>query len=115
MGTLRVAVAGFGAIGMAVARRLDQGIDGLALTALSARDRAAAEQRQSGFREKVPVVGLADLAEHGDVVVECAPAAVFRDIAEPALRHGRIFMPLSVGALLRHMDLVDLAKASGGR
>jgi len=31
------------------------------------------------------------------------------------VRAGRIFMPLSVGALLDHMDLVDLARASGGR
>jgi aspartate dehydrogenase len=113
--SLRVAVAGFGAIGAVVARHLDEGIEGLVLTAVSARDRKAAEQRQAKFRKKVPVLAPGELAEHADVVVECAPAAVFREIAEPALRAGRIFMPLSVGALLRHMDLVDLAKSTGGR
>ena len=39
--TLRVAVGGFGAIGRVVARRLDQGIEGLALAAVAARDAAA--------------------------------------------------------------------------
>jgi aspartate dehydrogenase len=115
MSGLRVAVAGLGAIGAVVARRLDEGVEGMTLTAVSARDRAAAEAKQARFRKKVPVVGLGELAEFADVVVECAPAAVFREIAEPALRRGRIFMPLSVGALLRHMDLVDLARAQGGR
>jgi aspartate dehydrogenase len=113
--SLRVAVAGFGAIGAVVARHLDEGVEGLVLTAVSARDRKAAEERQAKFRKPVPVLAPGDLAEHADVVVECAPAAVFREIAEPALRAGRIFMPLSVGALLRHMDLVDLAKSTGGR
>jgi aspartate dehydrogenase len=112
---LRVAIAGFGAIGSAVAKRLDDGIDGLRLTAVSARDPGAAERRQSDFRRRVPIVALAELAERADIVVECAPAAVFRAVAEPTLKAGRIFMPLSVGALLRHMDLVDLARASGGR
>src|SRR5205823_6717413 len=101
---LRVAIAGFGAIGAVVARRLDQGMDGLVLAAVSARDRQAAEQRQAGFRKRVPVLALDELAERADIVVECAPAAVFREVAEPVLKAGRIFMPLSVGALLRHMD-----------
>jgi len=62
----------------------------------------------------VPVVTLAELAA-ADVVIECAPAAVFLEVARPALEAGRIFMPLSVGALLGHPELVDLARARGGR
>lgn len=112
---LRVAIGGFGAIGFALAKALDKGIEGLALTAVSARDKQKAAGRMKGFRKPVPVVDLAALAEHADVVVECAPAAVFRDIAEPALKAGRLFMPLSVGQLLTHDDLRDIAIAHGGR
>lgn len=115
MKSLGVAIGGFGAIGMAVARKLDEGIEGLHLAAVTARDRDAAARRMSGFRNAVPVVAAADLAAHGDVVVECAPAAVFAEIAEPALRAGRIFMPLSVGQLLVHSDYEDLAREHGGR
>ena len=39
---LRVAIGGFGAIGAVVARRLDRGVDGLTLVAVSARDTARA-------------------------------------------------------------------------
>ncbi|MEZ5932559.1 MAG: aspartate dehydrogenase [Alphaproteobacteria bacterium] len=112
---LRVAIGGFGAIGQAVAARLDRGEPGLRLAAVSARDHAKAEVNMASYRRKVPVLALGELADHADVVVECAPAAVFREVAEPALRAGRIFLPLSVGALLRHGDLIELAEKNGGR
>ena len=112
---MRVAVGGFGAIGTAVARRIDRGIDGLSLAAVSARDTARAAAAITEFAHPVPVVPLARLWEEADIVVECAPGAVFRDIAEPALAHGRMLMVLSSGALLDNFDLVDLARRHGGR
>jgi aspartate dehydrogenase len=112
---LRVAIAGFGAIGMAVARRLDAGIEGLGLAAVSARDTDKAARRMADFRRPVPVVALGELAALADIVLECAPAAVFLEAARPALEAGRIFMPLSVGALLAHPELIELARERGGR
>jgi aspartate dehydrogenase len=113
--TQRVAIAGFGAIGRVVAERLDRGLDGLALAAVSARVAARAEQAMAGFARPVPVMPLARLADEADIVVECAPAAVLRDIAEPALAQGRMLVVLSCGALLDNFDLVDLARRHGGR
>lgn len=112
---LKVAIGGFGAIGREIAAGLDRGAPGLSLTAVSARDVDKARANMAGFRTAVPVVPLGELAEHADIVVECAPAAVFREIAEPTLQAGRIFLPLSVGALLIHDDLVALAERTGGR
>ncbi len=113
--SLGVAIGGFGAIGMAVARKLDEGIEGLHQAAVSARDREAAAFRMQNFRKHVPVVAAGELADHGDIVVECAPAAVFAEIAEPALKAGRIFMPLSIGQLLDQPEYEDLARRHGGR
>jgi aspartate dehydrogenase len=113
--TVRVAIGGFGAIGKVVAQRLDQGIEGLALAAVAARDPARAEAAMAGFIRSVPVVPLAQLWERADIVVECAPAAVLRELAEPALGNGRIVIVLSCGALLDNFDLVDLARRTGGR
>jgi aspartate dehydrogenase len=112
---LRVAIGGFGAIGGVVARRLDEGIDGLTLAAVAARDVARAEAAMEGFRNKAPVLPLDQLWQCADVVVECAPAAVLRELAEPALSQGRTVMVLSCGALLDNFDLVDLARQHGGR
>ena len=114
-GDLRVGVAGLGAIGMSVARRLDDGIPGLILSSASAGDLERARQRVQSFAKPPEIVGSERLADLADVVVECAPAAVFRTIAEPAVTAGRILVPVSVGALLSHSDLIDLAERSGAR
>jgi aspartate dehydrogenase len=110
-----IAIGGFGAIGKVVARRLDQGIEGLKLTAVAAQNTPRAEAAMADFTRPVPVVALAQLWEYADIVVECAPAALLREMAEPALAHGRTIIVLSCGALLDNFDLVDLARRHGGR
>lgn len=109
-----VAIAGLGAIGMPLARRLDAGVEGLRLVAVSAGDAARAASRMAGFRDPPEVVSPAGLAA-ADIVVEAAPAAVFDAIAEPAIAAGRILVAASVGALLSRMHLVERARASGAR
>jgi aspartate dehydrogenase len=112
---LSVAIGGLGAIGLPVARRLAQGLPGFRLAAVSARDAARAEKRLAAAGIAAPVVPLAELAERADVVVECLPAAEFRAVAEPAIARRRVFVPLSAGALLEHIDLVERARANGAR
>ena len=112
---LRVGIAGLGAIGLPVCRALDAGIRGLKLVAVSARDRERAAARLAELAAPPPVVGLAELAELADVVVESIPAACFIEVARPAVERGRIFMPLSVGALLNHEELIERAAETGAR
>lgn len=115
-GLKTVALAGFGAIGRPVGACLDQGgIPGLELVAVAARNKEGAVTHMANYRHPVPVVGLADLANVADIVVECAPAAVFDEIAESALGAGRTLVPASVGALLGRPDLIDLAARTGAR
>lgn len=109
----RVAIGSIGAVGMALARRLAAGVDGLELTAVSARDTVAAKRRLESLGGAIQLVPVAELAAHADIVVECAPAAIFREIAEPALRAGRTLVPISVGALLANLDLQALAAEHG--
>ena len=54
---LRVAVAGLGAIGFAVAQALDRGIPGCVLAAVSANDRGKAAERLSHLSGAFDVVG----------------------------------------------------------
>jgi len=112
---LSVAVGGFGAIGKVLAEHLDRGIEGLVLSAVSARDEARAERAMARFARPVPVVPLSRLGEQADIVVECAPAHLLREISEPALGRGRLVIMLSCGALLDNFDLVELARRHGGR
>ncbi len=111
---LRVGIAGFGAIGKAIARKLDAGIPGLTLAALGVRDADKARAAHT-FSQAVAYVGIDELAAHCDVVVECAPAALLPAIAEPVLRAGKTLMVLSSGALLMNEGLVDVARQHGAQ
>lgn len=112
---LKVGVGGLGAIGLPVARGLARGLPGLALAAVSARDRPRAEARLAAAGIAVPVVPLGALAELAEIVVESVPAAAFRAIAEPTIDRARTLLALSAGALLDHVDLVERARQSGAR
>jgi len=90
-------------------------VPGIRLTAVSARDRARAAERLAGLKTPPKVMTLTELSDHADVVAECAPAAVFAEVAGPAVERGRIFLPLSVGALLNHLDLAERARQTGAR
>jgi len=109
-----VAVGGLGAIGLPVARALDGGVDGLRLIAVAAGDEARARDRVAGFADPPRVVTLPELSA-ADIVVEAVPAALFEQIAVPAIEAGCILVPASVGALLPHMDLVRRAQQAGAR
>ena len=113
---IRVAVAGLGAIGFEVARAIDAGaLPGLELAAVAARDLDRARERCAELRTPPAVRPAGELPELAGVVVECAPAAAFPDIARPALEAGRTLVCVSAGALLDHPDYVDLAAERGGR
>ena len=111
----RIAIAGLGAIGLAVAEALERGIPGCVLAAVSANDRGKAAERLSQLGCRVAVVAIGELEPLADIVVECAPAKLLPGIAEPFLRAGKTVIVLSAGALLGHPHLVELARASGGQ
>lgn len=114
--SLKLAIGGLGAIGLAVAQRVDRGeLPGLTLVAVSARDEARARVRIKTLQSRPELVPLGNLADQADVVLECVPARHFGEIAVPAIEKGRILMPLSVGQLLGHMQLVERARVTGAR
>ena len=108
-----VAIGSLGTVGLEVARRIDAGeLGGLTLSAVSACNHARARERMREFRSPADVVVAGALADRADIVVECAPAAVFREIAEPVVRAGKTLVAISAGALLDHVDLVETARAA---
>jgi aspartate dehydrogenase len=110
-----VGIAGLGAVGLGVARRLEMGIPGLSLAAVAVRDFDKARRNLPDAGTRIAIVAAEALAQSCDIVIECLPPALFRAVAIPAINAGKIFMPLSVGRLLENWDLVARAKASGAR
>lgn len=111
----KIGIAGLGAVGLNVARRLEQGIPGLTLTAVAVRDHDKARRNLPGAGQRIPIVAAEALGETCDIVIECLPAQLFRGVALSVIERGKIFMPLSVGQLLENWDLVELAKQKGAR
>jgi aspartate dehydrogenase len=111
----RVAIAGLGAIGRVVARRLTDGIPGLELACAAARDRAKAQAWLDAQKIACPLVELEAFPQFADLAVECAPAALIERICRPMLEAGKAVMVLSAGALLPRPDLITLAKQHGGQ
>jgi len=89
----RVAVAGLGAIGRVLARKLSAGVPGLTLACAAARDHAKARAWLDAEHIACPLV---------------EPEA-FPALADLAV------MVLSAGALLPRPELIELAKARGGQ
>src|SRR5690348_472079 len=111
----KVAIAGLGAIGSAIAKALDAGIDGLELAAVSAAN-IDKHRAWLGKLAKIPAaMPIAELADAADIVIECAPSKLVRDIVAPVVSRGKTAIVLSVGALLTNEDLVELARQHGGQ
>ena len=111
MPDLTIAIAGYGAIGRAVGARLLAGVPGLRLAAIGVRDPAGVPPPAPG----IAITTVEWLPGLADIIVECAPAAAFLSIVEPALRAGRTVVVLSCAALLRHPHLTALAQDHAGR
>jgi aspartate dehydrogenase len=114
--SLRVGVAGLGAVGRTLAGRIVEGaVPGAHVAAVAARSADKARAALSEMRIDVPVVSVEELSSLVDVVVECAPATALASIARPVLEQGRKLIVLSSGALLDLPELSDLARVSGGQ
>ncbi len=111
----RVAIAGFGTIGQAVARGIQDRLPDLELVALAGRDAAKTREAAARLAQPVPVMETDELAGVAEVVVECVPAAAFRSVAEPVIQAGRILVTVSGAALLDNMDLAEMARKTGAR
>jgi aspartate dehydrogenase len=111
----RVAVAGLGAIGASVVKELDRGIEGLALSAVSAQNAAKHQAWLSELKAPPKIVPIEELADAADIVVECAPSKLVRSIVAPVVERGKIAVVLSVGALLQNEYLIALAQKHGGQ
>ena len=124
MSSIRVAIAGLGAIGRALARRLaagaqetgaPAGVAGVTLACAAARDRAKAQAWLDQHGIACPLVDLDAFPRHADLAVECAPAGALEDICRPMLQAGKRVMVLSAGALLPRPELIELARVKGGQ
>ncbi len=113
----RVAIAGLGTVGFAVANALDdRAIDGLTLAAVAVRDVDKARRALAGLQRRPNIIPSVDeLEARADIVLECAPSHLLPAIVRPFVEAGKTAVVLSCGALLDNEHLVAIARAHGGQ
>ena len=113
---LKVAIAGLGAIGQALAAKLGAGVvPGVELVAVSVRDAARGQALLDRLGSRAAILPLDRLAAAADLVVECLPAAAVPELVTSVLRAGKRVMVLSVGVLLSRPELMALAQRHRGQ
>ena len=112
----RLAIAGMGTIGVAVVKAVESGaLPETEITAVAARDADKCRGVLNQIGCDAPIMPLQDLHRNADVVLECAPAAIFDQIVRPTVLAGKKAVILSAGALLSHYDLVEVARKNGAQ
>lgn len=109
----RIVLGGFGNIGQQIAGKLTSADEtDIKIVAIAARDKNKARQVAAGFGLTVPVISANEAPQFDAMLVECATFDGFRDVVEPTLRAGGKVIAVSVGALVKNMDLLDIAKSN---
>lgn len=111
---MRIGIAGFGTIGRVVGEWVASQ-PGLELVGVIGGDLAKTQAALAERNLSAPIMPPAELAEAADIVVETAPTAAFREIIDPALALGRTVVTVSAAALIENIEVVEMARASGGR
>jgi|TARA_B110000211_G_scaffold234829_1_gene306622 aspartate dehydrogenase len=113
---MKIGIAGIGAIGLNVALSLDrQKIPGFQLVGFSARSKERAAEFNEMLSLPIPHYEFAELSQNCDLVIECLPPSLFKKLAIPVLKAGKILVALSASQLLKYDDLIDLAEEYGGQ
>jgi aspartate dehydrogenase len=113
---MKAGVAGFGNVGKQVVKQLNAGVlPEVELVAVAARDLEKANAEARLFAPPPRVVALQELPALSDVVVECATAASFPEIARAVLTAGKSLICISAAGVPNCPELVDLARRYGGR
>ena len=103
----KVGVAGIGAIGAAVCKALNEGIEGYELTAIS--------DIQDRPEWNVPNITFKEMAQKCDLIIECLPPQIVPKLCDPVLKHGKELMIISSCALLLYPDILKSHALSTSR
>ena len=86
---LNVGIVGLGTIGKVVAKALDDGIDGLQLNSIASARREKAEAFLATLSTPTEIMSIKEVADCCEIVVDCAPKAVFAEIANATILEER--------------------------
>jgi aspartate dehydrogenase len=105
-----VGIVGCGSIGKAILRAADAGRLRRPIGGVASRTEESAQAFMATLDRPPPLLGLTALVEACDLIVEAAGGHVVNSLARSSFSKGKSLMVISVGALLDHPELFDLAR-----
>lgn len=103
-----VGIAGLGAIGSAVGRALDSGIEGLEWV-------AASDIRPNPEFPGIPLMDFEELAAKCDIVIEALPPAIVPELTKPVFDKQKTLILISSCALLMFPEILDTHRTAHSR
>ncbi len=114
MRRLKVGIVGCGVIGTELAKAIEDKLSqGAEVVALCDVDEAKASKVSESLKAKPQVLSIEDLVDTSDLIIEAASKEISAEVAHKALFEGKGVMIMSVGGLIGHQDLFDLANQKG--
>jgi aspartate dehydrogenase len=105
-----IGVIGCGTLGQTILRAADDGQLRGSVAGLTSRTEERAKSFLATLRSPPPYLGLDELIERSDLLVEAAGPAAVPLVAERTFAAGKDLLVISVGALLDRPDLMELAR-----
>jgi aspartate dehydrogenase len=105
--SIKIGIAGMGAIGRATARALVKGINGFTLV--------AASDLHPPDEFPLPYVSFAELSERCDLIIECLPPSAVPELARHVFLAQKNLVLISSCALLMFPEILDIHKSSTSR
>ena len=81
----------------------------LEVVAICARNKEKAQKKLDDFKLNIPIISPSEAPNYSKIIVETATYESFRKVIEPAIISGCHVIAISVGALVKNLDLIDLA------
>ena len=110
-----IGIVGCGAVGQALLKASEAGTLTLPVAGITSRTEATALEFLETLESPPPYYTRDELIDASDLVVEAAGGPVVPDLARATFEAGKDLMAISIGALLDHPDILDMAKDRGCR
>ena len=110
-----IGIVGCGAIGKAILQAADAGVIDVDVAGVTSRTEATARAFLDTLDHRWPLLSQGELIEAADLIVEAAGGDVVAQLAEATFDAGKDLMLISVGALVKHPEIMERSRATGCR
>ena len=105
-----IGIVGCGAIGQALLKASETGSLTLPIAGITSRTEESARAFLTTLSNPPKYCSQTDLIAKADLIVEAAGAAVIPEVAYEVFQSGKDLMAISIGALVEHPEILDLAR-----